>query len=112
MLVDKIICDAWEKLYKYQVNAEPIIRYGTRWADGETGVELYLQRVEFVVFPNKSLFKFTCPRTTYISRRASVQDLEKKINRVLNAYLYLELKNKSQMVTKARLWKSLTNNLE
>ena len=112
MIVDKKICNMWQERYKVNKEAAPIHRYGIKQADGETTVELYLKRLQFVAFPNKTLFKFDAPHTIYLSKVQTVQDLEKKICRCLNGYLYFTLKNKQTLVSKVRLWKSLTNNVE
>jgi len=65
-----------------------------------------------VALPNKKLFDFSVPHTFYMSKTETVQELEKKVCRSLSAYLYFTKKNKNKVVSKVRLWKSLTNNME
>lgn len=47
---------------------------------------------------------FTQP--IYMSKCSSVEELGKKICRVLSTYLYMVIKNKTVMVKNIRLWKS------
>jgi hypothetical protein len=47
-----------------------------------------------------------------ISRKEKIQDLEKKIIRTMNYYLYSVLKERSFMLMHIRLWKSMTNQIE
>ena len=66
-------------------------------------VELYLRQI--LIFPlQNSLFKFDVPKTILLSRRETLANLEKKIQRVLNLRLY-NLQDRSMIVTKMRLWK-------
>jgi hypothetical protein len=47
-----------------------------------------------------------------ISRRENLGSLSLKIRGALSSYLYIELKDKSKIITATRLWKSLTNNMD
>ena len=76
----------------------------------EAVVELYLRPVRFWPCPH-SLFKFNEPCTALVSRKDSVEELVKKFQRAFNNRLY-ELREKSVMVNKMRLWKSLSVNFE
>ena len=106
MLVDKDIHDLWANKYKV---LNEIKRYGIEDEDGGTVVEIYLKQFNVIPFPNKSLFKLykEDPETQaiYISKAATVKDLEKKVCRLLSGYLYNVLKNKTTLVRQARLWK-------
>jgi hypothetical protein len=56
-------------------------------ADTEEGiVELHLKTM--CIFPLNALLKFDVPKTLLISRKENMGDLVKKIQRLLNNYLY------------------------
>ena len=69
-----------------------------------------MKKINLLPVPNKSLFKLYKeePRTqpAYISKVATVSDLEKKVCRLLSSYVYNTLKNHSLLVRKVRLWRS------
>ena len=59
-----------------------------------------------MIFPlQNSQFKFDVPKTILISRRETLAQLEKKIQRVLNKRLY-DRHERSIIVNKIRLWKT------
>lgn len=55
-------------------------------------------------------FKFDVPKTLLISRRETLQQLERKVCNLLSNILYS--KGERSIVSKIRLWKSHNNNLE
>ena len=82
--------------------------------DTEEGVvELYLRSIIIFPVPNtiQYTFKFEIPQTILISRKESIGDFEKKIQRVLNNRLF-EKQERGVIVNKMRLWKSLTNEID
>jgi hypothetical protein len=76
----------------------------------ESIVEIYFRTILFYPIPNQ-VFKLDTYKKALISRMENLLDLEKKIQRFLNLRLY-SLKEKSIMVNRIRLWKSLNNNME
>lgn len=78
---------------------------------GEGVVELYLKTLLIYPVPNSTMFKLDTPKTILLSRKESIIDLEKKVQRVLNNRLYAR-QEKGFIVSKLRLWRSLTNNIE
>lgn len=112
MLVDRPIIEAWQKLYNIDETNPPLMRYGIDLGENETIVELYLKKITFMPIPNKLLFKMTGPHHFYISRNETLHDLEKKAQRLLTNYLFFILKERSICVSKVRVWKSSTNNID
>lgn len=107
MLVSPALHEYWNSRYK---NVQVIKRYGIEDESGETVVEVYLKPINLICIPNKSLFKLykdsnveTSP--IYVSKCNTIKELHSKICRVLSTYLYSQLKLKSTMVTKVRIWK-------
>ena len=88
---------------------EPIERYAVVQADGESSVELYLTRIDFMVCPGSS-FKFDVPHSIHISKRATLKELETKLKQVLSSYLYSK-GDKTTTIGKIKLWKHLTGDL-
>lgn len=113
MLIDSNIHSFWA--FKYGKLNE-IKRFGITDETGEQVVEIYLKRFNLYTIPNKALFKFShreestgyeaFTQPIYMSKCSSVEDLGKKICRVLSTYLYMVIKNKTVMVKNIRLWKS------
>ena len=90
MLVDKPIYETWSKKYG---SVNPIKRFGIEDESGEKVVEIYLKQVNLLCIPNAKLLKLykgnnieTSP--IYVSKGLTVDDLMKKICRLLSAYLY------------------------
>jgi hypothetical protein len=76
-------------------------------AETEEGiVELYLRTM--CIYPLNPIFKFDVPKTLLISRKEKMEDLVKKIQRILNNRLY-SLGEKGFMVSQLRVWKHMTN---
>ena len=109
MLVDKNIYSLWYANYGAEKNE--LKRFGVVDDTGESKVELYLKTFNIYAVPNK-VFKLdkgkegdqlTSP--IYISKCATVEDLKKKVARVLSTHLYFNVKDKSVMVKDVRLWK-------
>jgi ABC-type transporter lipoprotein component MlaA len=69
-------------------------------------VELYLKPM--CIFPLHNIFKFVVPKTLLISRKEKMVDLVKKVQRLLNNYLYSK-GEKGMMVSQLRVWKHMTN---
>jgi hypothetical protein len=92
---------------RYEVEANQEIKRLGIIANEETEeciVELYLRQI--LIFPlQNSMFKFDVPKTILISRRETLAELEKKIQRVLNKRLY-ERQERGFMVSKIRLWRT------
>lgn len=119
MLVDKAIHDFWEERYQ-EVN--PIKRVGIMDEAGEGVVELYLKQFNVYPIPMAKLFKFDKLMDDsnmlkkqeypvpcipiYISRVATMKQLESKLKNVLSTFLFFVRKNKSIIVKSVRLWKS------
>ena len=107
MLVDDEIHSLWANKYG---EVQPIKRFGIKDEDGGAVVEIYLKTINLLAVPNKSLFKLYKeePKTqpAYISKVATVADLEKKVCRLLSSYVYNTLKNHSLLVRQVRLWRS------
>jgi hypothetical protein len=82
-------------------------RYGVVGESGETCVELYLRKVQFIPVPMSS-FRCTETKTLLISRTATVKELTSKVLRILNQILYKN-GNKS-VISKARLWAYTADN--
>jgi hypothetical protein len=81
---------------------------------GEGVVELYLRHILIYPVPNtlpQFPFKFDIPQTLLISRRESLADLERKIQRVFNNRLF-QRGEKGIMVNKMRLWKSMVDDMD
>jgi hypothetical protein len=74
---DKIWSYIFEKYGAYT----DLVRYGIRASDEseECIVEVYLKRLMVFPIPNSSMFKFNGPKTTVISRKATIEDLMKKV---------------------------------
>lgn len=84
---------------------------------GEAKVELFLKKFNIYAIPN-SLLKldkfdpkkskqddaFTIP--LYFSKCEKIENFMKKVQRVLSTHLYMTLKDKSQIVSAVKLWKS------
>lgn len=109
MLVDDNIHTLWHDRYG---EVQTLKRFGIVDENGENSVELYFKQVQILPVPNQKLFKFykgsnAESQQLYISKTATVKDLEKKVLRTLMAYLYFTQKNKSINLTKVRLWKAL-----
>jgi hypothetical protein len=110
MLVDKNIYSFWHAEYGAAVNE--LKRFGIIDESGETKVELFWKTFNIYAIPNSTLFKLDDHKKAklsnpiYISKMETVQDLKKKICRVLSSHLYLNLKNRSVLVTEVKLWKS------
>lgn len=108
MLVNESIYNVWFTKYGEDIELK---RKGIVDESGETVVELYWKQINIVPIPNKTLFKLFKGKDVesqpiFISRTATVLDLQRKIQRVLSAYVYITLRNKSLMVTDCRLWKA------
>lgn len=104
ILVDEI---AWDFLKsRYEVKGDNEIKRTGIIANEETDeclVELYLRQI--LIYPlQNSLFKFDVPKTILISRRDTLAQLEKKVQRVLNTKLF-SLQERSIIVNKMRLWR-------
>jgi hypothetical protein len=104
ILVDEI---AWDYLKsRYEVKQDNEIKRIGIIANEETEeclVELYLRQI--LIFPlQNSLFKFDVAKTILMSRRETLANLEKKIQRVLMTRLY-NIQERSTVVNKMRLWK-------
>ena len=114
MLVDEFTWDFVKARYQVQKDHE-IKRLGISVnEDTEEGVvELYLRSIIIFPVPNtiQYTFKFDIPQTILISRKESIGDFEKKIQRVLNNRLF-EKQERGVIVNKMRLWKSLTNEID
>ena len=121
MLVDKNIYAFWQAKYGNEENE--LKRFGIKDDSGECKVEMYLKVVNIFAIPNSKLFKLSekfdpkkakhsgytegLTNPVYISKCATLNDLKKKIARVLSTHLYFNLKNKSVMISDLRIWKSL-----
>lgn len=122
MLVDENIFNFWDLKYGKQ---NEIKRFGIEDEMGEVVVEIYLKVFNLYLIPNEKYFKMNrmfengkhmkgvavkntqCPTVPiYISRALSVKDLQTKICRVLSAYIYTRLADRTTTVKKVRLWKS------
>ena len=61
-------------------------------------------------FPNKTLFKLFKDEVSttpiYVSKTSTMKDLETKIQRVLNYYMYSSLKRRDVFLPKPRLWRA------
>ena len=80
---------------------------------GEVVVELRFRKIKLLAFPNKTKFKQNAPWFFYTPRSDTVEDLEKKIKRLLSSYYYNVRKDKTLILTKFRLWKcTLTDSQE
>ena len=108
MLVDKKIYSFW--LEKYGTEDNELKRFGIVDDSGEAKVELFLKVFNIYAIPNSQLKldkydpkkskqddNFTTP--IYFSKCAKMEELLKKINRVLSTHLYLNLKNKTVIVS-------------
>ena len=60
----------------------PVERYAIKQPDGEVIVELYLQKLDFFVFPN-DWFKWDVPKSIYVSRAQSLEEVRSKLSRIL-----------------------------
>ena len=111
MIVDE---DVWSYVSLRYSSKNDIVRKGIMVNEetDEAIVEIYLKSVLILPMPNSpNHFGFNAPKTVILSRRETINELMKKIQRVLNYYLYNVKKIKDVMINDIRLWKSLTNNL-
>lgn len=64
--------EIYEYAFKiYGQKGPVVVRKGIKQSDGETIVELYLTKLDFVVVPN-TLFKFNGPKSILVSRADSL----------------------------------------
>lgn len=112
MIVDEFTWDFVRTKYQLK-KGHDIQRKGIAVNDQEGIVELYLKAIKIFPVPNsiQFCFKFDIPQTVLISRKESLVDMEKKLQRVLNNRLF-EKQEKGVLVSKMRLWKSLTSDME
>jgi hypothetical protein len=118
MLVDKNIYCYWSTKYGKEPNE--LLRKGIIDESGEDKVEMYLKQVNLYAIPNK-LFKidkgadakkgrgvssseYYCP--IFCSKMDTLDNLKKKILRLLSGHLYFVLKERSVMIREIKLWKS------
>lgn len=109
MLVDDKIHNIWFDRYG---EAQTLKRLGIVDESGESVVEIFFRQINILPIPNEKLFKlykgkYAETQPIYISKVATIEELTKKVTRVLMGYLFLRLKNKSQTLNKLRLWKAL-----
>jgi hypothetical protein len=111
IIVDETVFNFLKARYHCKEGHE-IVRYGilVNPDTEESIVELYFKQIDYYPVPN-SLLNFKAPKSLLISRKETVGDLIKKIQRALNNRL-LELKERSFMVSNMRIWKSNSNSLE
>ena len=106
ILVTKDVIDALIKKYS-TLDRDPLDYYkriGVKQADGEVVCEVKLRRINFFALPNKTTFKMKQALFCYAPKSMTAGDLEKKLLRVLNYYLYTVRKERSLMISKGRLW--------
>ena len=111
MIVNEKLWDFFLHKYGLEDPNQEILRFGIIVNEDteETIVEVYLRQLLIFPVPNNVL-KFDVPRTLLLSRKETILDLEKKAQRAMNARFY-ELQERGTLITKCRLWKSLTNQL-
>ena len=118
MLVDKNIYCFWTTKYGAALNE--LKRVGILDESGEEKVEMFLKQVNLYTIPNKlfrldkgadakkgrgkEVSEYHCP--IFCSRMETLDNLRKKILRLLNGHLYFVIKEKSTMVKEIKLWKS------
>jgi len=106
MIVDGEIHKFWSG--KYGVNIQ-LPRYGIKNDDGGNIVEVYFKQINILPIPNSSLFKLwkSEPKAQpcYISKSATITDLENKIKRILNTYMYFKQSNKNFTIKKMHVWR-------
>ena len=79
---------------------------------GEAQVEVYLKPIMIYPMPNSVTFKFKNPMTIYIGRMETLKQLYKKLQRVLNLYIFQNKKGVIPLIVEMRLWKPTTGNFE
>ena len=82
--------DIWQYVSeKYGFNQD-ILRFGVKTSEEseECIVEIYLKQILVHPIPNGKLFNFNGPKSITISRRETIEDLAKKIQKAFNFYLY------------------------
>jgi hypothetical protein len=110
MLVDENIYSFWKNTYGSMDNE--LKRFGIIDESGESKVELFWKTFNMYAIPNTTLFKLDDPKKAkltnpvYVSKMETVADLKMKICRVLSSHLYMNLKNRSVLVSEVKLWKS------
>jgi len=106
MLVDENIHAFWKSKYG---SVNEIKRYGIEDENGETIVEMYYRKINILPFPNKTLFKLykteVQTQPIYISKTSTMEDLKKKICRVLMVYLFFVQKRKDIVISNVRIWR-------
>lgn len=108
MLVDENLHKFWVGQYG---EVQALKRLGIVDENGESVVEVYWKQINILPIPNQKVFKLFKGKDAesqpiFISKTATIEDLTKKVQRVLMAYLYYKLKNKSLTFTQLRLWRS------
>lgn len=114
ILVTKDILDSFLKKYS-SVNMDPLDnfkRIGVKQADGEVVCEMKMRRINFLPLPNKTTFKMKQTWFCYAPKSFTVMDLEKKLLRCINYFLYSVRKDSSTMFTKCRVWKTQNTKME
>jgi hypothetical protein len=113
MLIDDKVCMKLLLAYKMSKEAGPVIRYGIVCGDAdykEAFVEVYLKKFDIMCFPNANKFNFKVPRSVYMSKMQTIDDFNLKVRRCANGYL--AAKREMPVGAKARLWKSMLNDME
>lgn len=108
MLVDENIYNIWKSKYGEDIQLK---RFGIVDESGETVVELYFKKINILPIPNQKLFKLYKGKDiqtecVYLSRNATMDELSKKVCRILSTYLYIVVKNKHVLIKEVRMWKS------
>lgn len=108
ILVTRDILENFVKKYDTR-NMDPLDcfrRTGVKQADGEVVCEMKMRKINFLPLPNKTMFKMKQTWFCYTPKSDTVKDLEKKLLRCINYYLFSVRKDSSTMFTKCRLWKT------